>query len=260
MQTVRRTRTQSGQSLIGGTCGIIMMAALFILLAGLGLNAYTYGTMRAKLQTAADETASKVNRNIYWNGARRPPFQANQHDRIAKEAKEFGTAICTALGIDANQVSIAIDEQGVNGSSRVTMSLAQFDLPLGMGGPFPKSASLSVTGVSTDGSEPPPAFLRLGYNLIHEDTVNPANSTTVTQVVLLPSYGFETDLATPLGAANLGGTANNDDVVANQPNDRYCAWNGLNVDWKSADDKRARILASPPRKKNYGGQGYQYLF
>lgn len=261
MQRYRSFRAGKGQSLFAGACGLILMVLFFGVVVALGVNSFVYGSTRAKLQLAANEGAGKVNRNIYWNGAQRPLFQRSKTTKITKDVEDYTKAICGELGLDANQITVTVDSLGDNGYSQVTVALSHLNLPYALAGALPGIASVSAIGISTEGTEPPPAFLRLGYNLIKGDTINPENTTDVTQVCILPSYGFETDLKTGSGAAGLGGTDNNSDVVANQPDDRYCAWNGINVDWKGQPSNQiARLIAAPPKKKLYSGDGYAPLF
>jgi hypothetical protein len=261
MQVQFGKRNPRGQSLIGGTCGVILIAMFFSLLAAFSVNSFVYGSIRAKLQVAANEAAGKVNRNINWNGAERPHFQKRQTARIKHDTVEFTKAICEELGLNPAHITVTVDSAGENGSSQVTLALSHLNLPYAIAGMFPGVATVEATGISTDGSEPPPAFIRLGYNLDKDDSINTSNTTDITQVCLLPSYGFETDLRTGSGGPGIDGTDTNADVVANQPDDKYCAWNALNVDFnKEGGEQRARFKGRAPRKKNYSGSGYESFF
>lgn len=278
MKIQEQLRRSKGQGLTEGVCGALVVAMVFSLLVAFLVDGYLYCTCSAKLQLVADESAKVFRDNDYWNGAIRPSFQRN--DEAQQRRKEsVGNACANAL---ANEVGLT-KVSGLSGDvylshihhttvphgdgrssefTNVTFTMPYFNLPYGFAGLFPGLLSLKASSVTSQTTEPPPAFIRLGYNLKANDDINPVNTTDVTQVCILPSYGFQTDPNTNnhIDPANLGLNKANADLVANQPDDRFCGWNGLNVALKpTGTEPVPRLVGNAPRQKNSSG-GYTPYF
>lgn len=280
-----RSRSNTGQSLIEGVCGLIVFLMVFVVLTAFGVNIYIYGAQAAKLQIVANETAKRINDLYYWYGAKRPQFQQlKAHDgsgtgestglaigggthRISQsqfDAISYARALCDKLGLPSAALDVRYSDTVDEGDfeyTKVEITRNHLILPFGLNKVFPTLTTIKATGIAVQATSPPPGFIRFGYNLIHGDLVNPSDTTDVTQVSILPSFGFQTDLKSGSGGPNVGGTDNNSNVVGSQPDDNLCTWNGLNVDTVKYPDGKIKValFGSPPMKKNeLGGQTWSF--
>lgn len=268
-------RNRKGQGLIEGVAISVATASLFSLLVAFAVNVYVSCTASAKLQVVANEASKVFRDNDIWNGAQRPEFQRTDTEQITHKegtANECANAIAKEMGLITNltpQIYLSKfefkvvnhDDGRTSEFARCTFTMPLFNLPYKFAGLFPGVLSLNAVGIATQTTEPPPAFIRLGYNLTEGDQIDSNHSTDVTQVCILPSYGFLTDPPEPGSiAANLGLNQANADVAGSHPDDRFCGWNGLNVAEKQAPDEvRPRIVGNAPRQKNANG-GYTPYF
>jgi hypothetical protein len=278
MNTSKRLRSANGQGVTEGVCSSLFIVFIFTLLVVFAVDAYIYAVGSAKMQLVANEAARVFRDNDRWNGALRPVFQRFDTEQIAHHeetanacanavAKELG--LTNLPGLSGSLYLSRFEHHYVTHSDgrfsefiKVTFTMPYFNLPYKIAGLFPGVLSLNASAVTAQTTEPPPAFIRLGYKLISADPSNPANNTTVTQVCILPSYGFQTDPASDsIAPKNLGLNGANNDVVGNAPDDRYCGWNGLNVAMKQtpSNGMRPRLLGNAPRQKNSSG-GYTAYF
>ncbi|MBX9690365.1 MAG: hypothetical protein K2X27_26865 [Candidatus Obscuribacterales bacterium] len=222
-----RQRSKAGLTLAGTAAGMLTFTIVFVLITVLGVNSYAYVEYSQKLQTVAEEVAKRVNGQNYFLGAKRPKFQTSgtKAEKTAALAATTAKAFATAMGIPSS-ADIEVEIKSADADlTKVEITATNVPLPYDLAGVLPKIVELKATGVSTDASEAPPAFIRLGFKLIDPSSSNPA-VTDATQVVMLPAYGFQTDFG---GVQNLGGTQNNNDVVGNQPNAEKCLWAGVNA-------------------------------
>lgn len=282
MKTIHKIRNQKGQGLIEGVCGLVTVLSVFVLLTAFGVNMYAISSDAAKVQIVANETAKRINDLYFWYGAKRPLFQRlKNHDgsgtgnlsgpaigggthkisESQKNAVTYAQQLCKNLGLPSEGLDVRFSDPVVKGEfeyTKVVVSGIQRKVPFNIKGVFPSSMKLSAVGVAVQATSPPPAFIRLGYNLISGDTVNPSDTSNVTQVAILPSYGFQTDA--PEGAANLNGETNNK-FIGSQPDPFYCGWNGINADTKILPDgtRRSALYGTPPMQKNSLG-GHTWYF
>lgn len=224
----KASRSKSGFTLPGVAAVLMFMSIVALLLTALSMNIYAYSSYHGKAQIIAEELAKLVGYHGYFLGARRPQFQASASSKHQQLAEKYAAALSSALGLpEGSQIEVSIlPESGDNGlqSSKVQVTLKNLSLPFAIPGVLPSIAELDAVGVSSESSEKPPAFIRLGYKLNDPSISNPS-VTDATQVVMLPAYGFQTDIG---AVQNLGGTQNNNDVVGNQPDPAQCLWLGLN--------------------------------
>jgi hypothetical protein len=226
-------RLCAGYALAESACAMIIISAAFVLLVAFGVNAYSYMVYGTKIQIIANAVAKQVSNRTYWLGAKRPMFQrqGNGLRETRDQANSFAAKLGQIYGLPMTPVVTIPDDpdESVDGVAftPVTVSMSQVPLPFAITKVFPQFLSVSAVGISSEQKEAPPAFIRLGFQLIDPSVSNPS-VTNATQVVMLPAYGFQTDAPSTGVGQNLGGTANNNDVVGNQPDARKCLWAGIN--------------------------------
>ncbi len=226
-----RGRGNRGQGLIEASVGLVITSLVFILLTCFAINTYSYMVYGTKLQIIANEVAKTVNNRTYWLGAKRPMFQrtGNGAQRTQERAQAYSDKLADILGLPVKPVvdMTSAPDESVPGIAftKVTVSMPNVPLPYKIAHIFPSVFTINAFGIASEAVEAPPAFIRLGFQLINPSSSTP-DVTPATQVVMLPAYGFQTDFG---GSQNLGGTQNNNDVVGNQPDARECLWAGINA-------------------------------
>lgn len=228
---MRKSRKNNGATLAGVAAVLSVASVLFLLVAAVCLNGYAFYDYTGKAQVIAEEVAKLVGRRSYFLGAARPQFQAANAGESQKLAQSYAEHLADVLhiphsaGINIKVLSNELQDSNLS-MTKVQVELSNVSLPADIAGVLPKMADIKAVGVASGASEAPPAFVRFGFKLIDPSQSNPSVN-DATQVVMLPAYGFQTDSG--LNFANLGGTANNNDVAGNQPDPSACLWAGINA-------------------------------
>lgn len=232
----KKGRRVNGSVLFESAAGMTVISIFLVLVSAFAVNTFSYMVYGAKIQVIANAVAKQVSNRTFWLGARRPLFQRTGSGlaKTRELANDYAKRLGEIYGLPISPVVTfpdAPDEQ-VNGIAftPVTVSMSQIPLPFKFRSIFPEFFSVSAVGIASEQVDAPPAFIRLGFKLIDPSVSNPS-VTNNTQVVMIPAYGFQTDSG--LASANLGGTSNNNDVVGNQPDSRYCLWAGINGQLRS---------------------------
>lgn len=224
-------RANNGATLAGVAAVLSVASIMCLLICTLCLNAYAYYDYTGKAQVIAEEVAKLVGRRSYFLGAQRPQFQSSQSGQSKELAQRYAEHLADVMhipssaGIKVDVLSNELQDSNLS-MTKVKVELQNVSLPADVAGVLPKMTDIKAVGIASGASEAPPAFIRFGFKLIDPSQSNPS-VTNATQVVMLPAYGFQTDSG--LNFANLGGTANNNDVAGNQPDPSACLWAGINA-------------------------------
>lgn len=226
----KNARANKGSVLFESAAGMIVVSTFLVLVSAFAVNVFSYMVYGSKIQVIANAVAKQVSNHTYWLGAKRPLFQrsGNGLKKTRDMANDYAKRLAEIYGLPVTPIVTFPDQpdEQVKGVAftPVTVSMSQVPLPFQIRAIFPEFLSVSATGIASEQVEAPPAFIRMGFQLINPSVSNPS-VTNATQVVILPAYGFQTDTT---GVQNLGGTQNNNDVVGNQPDSRFCLWAGIN--------------------------------
>jgi hypothetical protein len=182
----RHGRTSTGQGLVEGACGTVILITVFVLLVMFGLNAFFAIKYSADVKIIATEAAKVVLTNKYWLGMRRPDY--NPDEAVAK-ASEIANTLATKLGIPAVQI-VEFNQEETPAGDIISVKVQADGLRLPYAAKiFPRFLSMAATGVSV---QPKNSV----YACVDIATQQPGQSNpNIFDVVRVPAFGFSRNTA-----------------------------------------------------------------
>lgn len=178
-----RKRNASGQGILEGACGTVVIMIVFVAVLTLGVNIYTVLTVDTTLRLVAMESAKLREEYTFFLGQRRNDID----EQTAKDnARAFAVALSNAngLAVQPNDVNFNDVINADQAGTRCTIRLKQLKLPYG-GGAFPLFLARQVSVVVARMNVPAPALVDIN-----------ANSEGGTITVRVPGYGAYRGLQT----------------------------------------------------------------
>lgn len=186
---INKTRS-SGQGMIEGAAGSVIVTLVFVYLIMLGVNIYSAVVYSQRLQFVANSAAEAYNQRRFWLGTIRPTWKPEEAERAAKRV---ASELLNQLDLPpATELSFRNVMGNDYSYTEAKLKVGGLKIPYTVDKVFPSVIELGVTGLAAEASAPPYASFRAVVPIEGQVDAFGRSTTKRYHVAALPSFGFST--------------------------------------------------------------------